>query len=156
MYLSLALLSDSIATSKRKNKKKTIATQPTPAFAVGPPPQQDAASLPFSGSEGTAPLLAPTSAIPSRRKVSSSPAGPLSAVNGPTKLFDVAANGQFHLADEARAVFQQIAGPVYVVVLHGKKRTGNSTLLSFFVREWYGVGGDEAAVGGDFPKGDVV
>lgn len=60
------------------------------------------------------------------------------AVNGPTKLVDVDdPRGRLELSDDAKTVFQQLTGPVYVVVLFGSGRFGKSTLLSLFVREWY-------------------
>ena len=62
---------------------------------------------------------------------------PLPAVTGPTKFIEVDdVRGRLELSDDARAVFQQLVGPVYVVVLHGQERSGKSTLLSLFVREW--------------------
>ena len=69
------------------------------------------------------------------------PAAPLAAVNGPTELFSVVEDSandktRFELTDSAKAVFQQLTGPVYVVGIHGEGRLGKSTNLSFFVREW--------------------
>ena len=59
-------------------------------------------------------------------------------MNGPTKLVDVDdPRGRLELSDDAKAIFQQLTGPVYVVVLFGSGRFGKSTLLSLFVREWY-------------------
>lgn len=67
------------------------------------------------------------------------PARLLDAVNGPTQLFSVVAQKNkttFVLTDDAKAVFQLLTGPVYVISIYGLKRLGKSTHLSFFVREW--------------------
>ena len=70
------------------------------------------------------------------------PKGPLSAVNRPIPLVDVVEDSAdstkttFVLTAQAKAIFRQLTGPVYVVTLHGHVRTGKSTLLSFFVRQW--------------------
>ena len=80
--------------------------------------------------------------VTSINAVFSSPtlSGPLAAVNGPTELLSVKddnnGGSSFELTDSAKAIFQQLTGPVYVVGMLGNVQEGKSTNLSFFVREW--------------------
>ena len=60
----------------------------------------------------------------------------------PTQMFTVTENAilgtsTFDLTDDAKSVFSQLSGPVYVVSMSGiQQKLGRSTLLSLFVREW--------------------
>ena len=96
-------------------------------------PPGDAALLGASPASLSA-TLGTTTALPAVN----GPSAAFPAVNGPTKLIEVDdVEGRLELSDDARAVFQQLVGPVYVVVLHGdNSMAGKSTLLSLFVREW--------------------
>lgn len=71
-------------------------------------------------------------------------ANTVAALLGPHELISLvedSAHKQTHLelSDSAKAVFQQLTGPVYVVAMHEWTRSsscGKSTNLTFFVREW--------------------
>lgn len=65
--------------------------------------------------------------------------GPVAATR-PTQLLEVVRTDdqlQFELTVAARELMADLEGPFYTVALHGKARTGKSTLLSLLVREWF-------------------
>ena len=112
--------------------------------------EYDQQAISFSGSHEEAPLLAPsfgsgvTSVSTGPPSSASTGAGPYPVKNGPTQLAWIV-NDSFRLTTDAQSVFQQLGpGPVYIVALHGIARSGKSTLLSYFVREWYRLDPAEA------------